>query len=325
MTELPQAFLSQMAAQLKGEMAAFLRTYDEPYQRGLRVNPWKRPTRLPEDCGERVPWEENGHYLALTSTAGADVLHEAGAWYLQEPSAMAPAELLDVQVGDRFTVMDAENQEREMTVAGITEMYTGHFLFLDAEYYAEVFDRPYAANAYVLTLEDGSNENAETVANTFMACSGVKGIVQNTTMKKQIDTIVESLNQIMDVLILVSSMLAIVILYNLTNINVSERIRELSTIKVLGFYDKEVTMYIYRETIFLTILGVLTGFLTGDLFYRYMLRVVPPEEVMFNPALGAKAFIAPVLVVGVITVVLGKIINGKLKRVDMLEALKSVE
>ena len=63
MTELPQAFLSQMAAQLKGEMAAFLRTYDEPYQRGLRVNPWKRPTRLPEDCGERVPWEENGHDL----------------------------------------------------------------------------------------------------------------------------------------------------------------------------------------------------------------------------------------------------------------------
>ena len=91
MTELPQAFLSQMAAQLKGEMAAFLRTYDEPYQRGLRVNPWKRPTLLPDDCGERVPWEENGHYLALTSTAGADVLHEAGAWYLQEPSAMLPA------------------------------------------------------------------------------------------------------------------------------------------------------------------------------------------------------------------------------------------
>lgn len=99
MTELPQAFLSQMAAQLKGEMAAFLRTYDEPYQRGLRVNPWKRPTRLPDDCGERVPWEENGHYLALTSTAGADVLHEAGAWYLQEPSAMLPAAVLNAQPG----------------------------------------------------------------------------------------------------------------------------------------------------------------------------------------------------------------------------------
>ena len=100
MTELPQAFLSQMAAQLKGEMAAFLRTYDEPYQRGLRVNPWKRPTRLPDDCGARVPWEENGHYLALTSTAGADVLHEAGAWYLQEPSAMLPAAVLNAQPGE---------------------------------------------------------------------------------------------------------------------------------------------------------------------------------------------------------------------------------
>ena len=100
MTELPQAFLSQMAAQLKGEMAAFLRTYDEPYQRGLRVNPWKRPTLLPDDCGERVPWEENGHYLALTSTAGADVLHEAGAWYLQEPSAMLPAAVLNAQPGE---------------------------------------------------------------------------------------------------------------------------------------------------------------------------------------------------------------------------------
>ena len=100
MTELPQTFLSQMAAQLKGEMAAFLRTYDEPYQRGLRVNPWKRPSQLPDDCGDSVPWEENGYYLALDSTAGADLLHEAGAWYLQEPSAMLPAAVLNAQPGE---------------------------------------------------------------------------------------------------------------------------------------------------------------------------------------------------------------------------------
>lgn len=119
MTELPQAFLSQMAAQLKGEMAAFLRTYDEPYQRGLRVNPWKRPTLLPDDCGERVPWEENGHYLALTSTAGADVLHEAGAWYLQEPSAMLPAAVLNAQPGEHVLDLCAApggNQRRAACV-----------------------------------------------------------------------------------------------------------------------------------------------------------------------------------------------------------------
>ena len=84
-------------------------------------------------------------------------------------------------------------------------------------------------------------------------------------------------------------------------------------------------MYIYRETIILTLIGILVGFLTGDLFYLYILKVVPPEEVMFNPALGLKAFIVPVLVVGTITVALGWVINHKMKHVDMLEALKSVE
>lgn len=117
--------------------------------------------------------------------------------------------------------------------------------------------------------------------------SGIAGIVQNTTMISQINVIVKSLNKIMWVLIVVAVLLGVVILYNLTNINVSERIRELSTIKVLGFYDKEVTLYIYRETIILTLLGILVGFLTGDWLYQYIITVVPPDEVMFNPALSA--------------------------------------
>lgn len=120
-------------------------------------------------------------------------------------------------------------------------------------------------------------------------------------------------------------LLAVVILYNLTNINVSERIRELSTIKILGFYNNEVTMYIYRETIILTLLGILLGFGLGDVLYLYIISIVPPDEVMFNPALGLKVFIVPTIVILVITVVLGVIINRRLKNVDMLEALKSVE
>ena len=129
----------------------------------------------------------------------------------------------------------------------------------------------------------------------------------------------------MQILIIVAMLLAVVILYNLTNINVSERIRELSTIKVLGFYNNEVTMYIYRETILLTVIGILTGFALEDVLYQYIIYIVPPDEVMFNPALGAKAFIIPVIVISLITFVLGVIINRRLKKVDMLEALKSVE
>lgn len=129
----------------------------------------------------------------------------------------------------------------------------------------------------------------------------------------------------MKVLIVIAALLGIVILYNLTNINVSERIRELSTIKVLGFYDKEVTMYIYRETILLTILGILAGFGIGEILHQYIITVVPPDDVMFNPALGGGSFLIPTLIIGVVTTILGFVVNYRLKHVDMLEALKSVD
>lgn len=235
------------------------------------------------------------------------------------------AKLLDAKVGDTVTLCDADHQSYEMQVSGITEMYTGHFAFLNADYYEQVFQKSYTPNANLIILNTHGTDAADQMANQFMQLDGIAGIVQNTTMIQQINTIVESLNKIMTVLILVAVLLAIVILYNLTNINVMERIRELSTIRVLGFYDQEVTLYIYRETILLTLLGILVGYGTGDLFYRYLLAVVPPEEVMFNPALGAKAFIVPFFLIAGITICLGLVINQKLKKVDMLEALKSVE
>lgn len=235
------------------------------------------------------------------------------------------AKLLNVRVGDSFTLTDAENNQQTVTVSDITEMYVGHFIFMSSEYYESALSKDFSQNAHIITLKDRTTENAKTQASLFMELNGVKGVVQNTTMMGQIDTIVKSLNRIMDILIVVAMLLAIVILYNLNNINVSERIRELSTIKVLGFYNNEVTLYIYRETILLTLLGILVGYGFGDILFRYIITVVPPDEVMFNPALGAKAFIIPVIVVSLITLVLGLMVNRRLKCVDMLEALKSVE
>ena len=104
MNQLPKVFVDRMAAQLQDELPAFLRTYEEPYQRGIRLNPLKAvdETHLPEGLLEAVPWEPTGHYLSLDSKAGADILHEAGAWYLQEPSAMIPAAVLNAQPGERI-------------------------------------------------------------------------------------------------------------------------------------------------------------------------------------------------------------------------------
>lgn len=235
------------------------------------------------------------------------------------------AKLIGVKVGDTFEISDDVKNQKTLKVSAITEMYTGHFIFMSREYYESSFSEKYTSNAYLVTLCDRSSDNAKVQASRFIELSGVKGVVQNTTMTNQIDTIVSSLNNIMRILIIVAILLAVVILYNLTNINVSERIRELSTIKVLGFYNKEVTMYIYRETILLTAIGILVGFGFGDTLYRYILAVVPPDDVMFNPALGMQAFVIPVVVISVITSLLGLLINRRLKNVDMLEALKSVE
>jgi len=235
------------------------------------------------------------------------------------------ANLLNVEVGDSITIYDSNNREYKLKVADITEMYTGHFLFMNDSYYEKSFSKEYEPNANLIILKDKSTENARIQASKFMQSDCVKGVVQNMTLTNQIDTIVVSLNKVMQVLIVVAIMLAVVILYNLTNINIAERIRELSTIKVLGFYDKEVTMYIYRETILLSLIGILAGFVFGNVLYRYILAVVPPDEVMFNPALGAKAFIVPVMLIIGITIILGYIMNKKLSKLDMLSALKSVD
>ena len=235
------------------------------------------------------------------------------------------AQMLDVSAGDSFTVDDADGSPRTIKVSGISEMYIGHFVFMSSQCYERVFGADYSANAYMVKLKDSSIDNAERQGARFMKLSAVRGVVQNTTQKNMVSTIVDSLNQIMEVLIVVAVMLAVVILYNLTNLNVSERIRELSTIKVLGFHSNETTMYIYRETVLLSALGVLAGYGFGAWLHRYIITEVPPDEVMFDPAIGWIAFVMPAVVVGVVLAVLGWVVYRRLKTVDMLEALKSVE
>lgn len=235
------------------------------------------------------------------------------------------AEMLNVSVGDTFTVNDENGAQRTIKVAGISEMYIGHFIFMNAQCYEHVFGDQYSTNAYMVRLKDHSNANTERQGAKFMKLAAVRGVVQNTTQKNMVSTIVGSLNQIMEVLILVAVLLAVVILYNLTNLNVSERIRELSTIKVLGFHTSETTMYIYRETILLSLLGILAGYGFGEWLHRYIITEVPPDEVMFDPAISWIALAAPAIVVAVVLAVLGWIVYRQLETVDMLEALKSVE
>ncbi|WP_418739625.1 FtsX-like permease family protein [Enorma sp.] len=261
-------------------------------------------------------------YIDLRERVGGeDVPLDAGSCVLSERLA----QLLGVGAGDSFTVSDATGEERELTCTGVTEMYMGHFIFMGEDAYEEAFGEAYAPNAALVTLADSSAVSVNALAAHLMELPAARGIVQNTSLMAQIATIVESLNKIMVVLIVVATLLAGVILYNLTTINISERIRELSTIKVLGFFDGEVTMYIYRETMLLTALGILVGYVLGMWFRNYIITVVPPDNVMFDPTFAPYVFIIPLVIVGTITALLGVVVNRRLRDVDMLEALKSVE
>ncbi len=235
------------------------------------------------------------------------------------------ADITGIKVGDELIVQDQHNNDKKVKITEIAEMYAGHFMFMSDEYYEKAFGEKYEENAEIVSLTDDSLDNVNNVSALLMEIDGVEGVVSNTLIENQTNIVVTALNKIMLLIIVVASLLAIVILYNLTNINVQERIRELSTIKVLGFHDKEVTMYIYRETIFLTILGILAGYLLGDALFRYILKVVPPAEIMFNPTLTWISFAIPLGIIGIVTIFLGRYVFRKLKHVDMLEALKSVD
>ncbi len=235
------------------------------------------------------------------------------------------ASLMGVSVGDQIGFTAADGTQRQVTVDGICEMYMGHFMVMSREAYEGVYGSDFDANASMVRLDDSTLSSVEEHAAAFMKLDAVKSVVQNTALQSQVDTVVTSLNKIMGILIVVASMLAVVIMYNLTNINVSERMRELSTIKVLGFHSNETTMYIYRETIILTALGLLAGYGLGVALHEYILNVVPPDNVMFNPEAAPIEFIVPLIVIGAITVVLYFVELRRLSRVDMLEALKSVE
>lgn len=235
------------------------------------------------------------------------------------------AKLLNLKVGDTITVQNSQDESAKIKIAGITEMYMGHFLFMNASYYQKAFGTPSVNNANLVTLAEPTKQNVENMAAKFINLPNVYGVVQNNNLKLQISTMVNSLTQVIGILITVSILLAVVVLYNLTNINVSERIHELSTVKVLGFYNNEVSLYIYRETIYLSIIGIFVGFGLGQALHQYMVSIIPPDRIMFDPSIGLATYLLPAVLIGIILIILGFVVNKRLAKLNMLEALSSVE
>ena len=258
-----------------------------------------------EDFKPFIALEENGQEVQITD--GAVVSQKL-------------AQLANVKVGDEL-----ELDGKEIRVAAISENYVGHFVYLNRATYEQVYGTSPQDNTYLVKLKEPTPSNTEKEAATFMEKTAVSGVVQNATAIHLFESVASSLNKTMAILVLVSVLLAIVILYNLTNINVAERIRELSTIKVLGFHNKEVTLYIYRETMVLSLVGIALGLVAGHYLHQFLIQMISPATILFYPQVSWEVYALPIVAVTVILALLGVFVNHHLRKVDMLEALKSVE
>ncbi|WP_057489879.1 FtsX-like permease family protein [Streptococcus orisasini] len=235
------------------------------------------------------------------------------------------ARFYNVKAGEYFTLKDSGGKKRRIKVAAIVKMNVGHYLFMTKSVYRKIFAEKSDNNAYFINLKNDSISHIKDTATKLLSLSDVASVTQNTSRMKTIKTIVTSLNAAMTVLVFITILLALVILYNLTNINIAERIRELSTIKVLGFYNKEVTLYIYRETIVLSLVGILLGLLAGRYLHQLIMEMIGSDNVLFGTTVDNTVYLIPAFFIGLILTVLGWLVNRRLKNLNMLDALQSVD
>ncbi len=230
-----------------------------------------------------------------------------------------------LEKGDTLKFYDEKNERKEVKVAGICEMYVGNYLFMSGKTYEEVFQKPYTSNANLVILKDQSRDNVKSFAKSFMKNKGSETVLQSSNICGQLESITDSMGMMVTVLILLAMLMTFIIVYNLTNINMTERMKELSTIKVLGFRDKEVTAYLFREIFTLSAAAAIIGWGLGLIFNNLIQNVIKVDEVMFNPEMTWLAFVVPPIVVLVTTALTGIYFHFKFKKIDMLKALQAPE
>lgn len=236
------------------------------------------------------------------------------------------ANFFQYQIGDTIKLKAGDNRQYKMKIAAIVENYTGHFAYLSPNYYQTVFSKaPQYRNEFLLFDKKLTGAVETTIGEKLMSNGKVLNVTFLSSASNALDDTIHSLNIVVWVLIVVSGLLAFIVLYNLTNINVSERIRELSTIKVLGFYDNEVTMYVYRENIVLTLMGIVVGCFFGKVVHSYVLKTVEVDMLMFSPTVHWVSYLYSALITLVFTLLVMVIMHRKLRKVDMIEALKANE
>ena len=233
------------------------------------------------------------------------------------------ADELGVSSGDIFYIETNDGVRRPVKAAEIIEVYVSYPIFMNMDYYASVFGTRPEYNTLFAMNAEGTNETA--LGKKLMAQEGVAGVAFTSKNVATINSMIDALGMITMVLIVSSALLSFVVLYNLSNVNISERLREIATIKVLGFYDHEVNAYIYRETIAITIFGALFGLGLGILLHHTIMEMIAIKAVTFGNQIELMTYVYSFLLTIVFSAIVSIFVNMKLKRIPMVESLKSVE
>lgn len=235
------------------------------------------------------------------------------------------AKELEAGVGDTIFIKDDVKGEIEVQISAVCENYMQHYLYMTPSLYQEVYGKAPDYNSVYFTMKEGKEQELEDVGETALKEKGALSVSYTKDIEAQLDDMLVSLNLVMAVLIISAGMLAFVVLYNLNNINITERKRELATLKVLGFYPGEVAQYVYRENIILTVFGAMAGIVLGKFLHQFVIVTVEIDSAMFGRNIDFSSFVYGFL----ITIGFSAFVNGvmyfKLKKIDMVESLKSVE
>ena len=261
-------------------------------------------------------------YIMLRTRKGHELLtlHDDGAIITEKLAKMK-----HLSIGDTFAVDNGDGVKHKVKISGISENYVGHALYMTPSYYKKIYHRSASDTTVFAKLKTTNSEVENALGNTLMKEDNVSSLTFYSGIASSFEDTISSLSFVVVVLIISAGLLAFVVLYNLTNVNISERLREIATIKVLGFYDNEVSTYVYRENIVLTFIGSIAGIFVGIGLHALIMSLAELENVMFGRNIYPISFGYAVAITMLFAIMVNLVMYKKLKKIPMVESLKSIE
>lgn len=235
------------------------------------------------------------------------------------------ADVFGIKVGDEITIIDAEEVNHVVKVEGITKHYVGHCIYLSKNYYEANLLSTYEPNMVLVNEKEMEEEVQNQLSENLLKIEGVASVLLMPNIMQSIRDMLGTMDYVVIVLIITSAMLAFVVLYNLANINIGERKREIATLKVLGFHDKEVDSYINKENIIFTLIGVMLGLVFGVFLTNIIIGTIEIDLLKFDIKILPTSYVLSAVITIAFSVIVNNIIHFVLKKIDMIESLKSVE